>query len=50
MSDVVWPHRWLITKIQKEETKVHIMGIDMSSTFDTVNRKDLIQILGNILR
>ena len=36
-------------KIQKEETQVHIAGIDMSSPFDRIIRKDLIEILQDML-
>ena len=48
-GDVVWGHRWIAAKIQKEDTKVFITGLDMSSAFDTIIREDLIKVLENIL-
>ena len=48
-SDVVWAHRWITAKTQKEETQVFITGIDMSSAFDTIIRQRLIEILETII-
>ena len=36
-------------KIQKEETQVYITDMDMLSGFDLIIRKDLIEVLENIL-
>ena len=38
-ADVVWTHRWLAAKSQKEQIKLKLTGIDMSAAFDTVDRK-----------
>ena len=45
----MWGHRWNTAKIQKEDSKVFITGLDMSSAFDTIIREDLIKVLENIL-
>ena len=48
-ADVVWTHRWLAAKTSLEKLDIHITGVDMSSAFDTVNRKQLLQITESFL-
>ena len=48
-ADIVWAHRWIAAKIQRENLKAHITGIDMTSAFDTIRRDDLINILETII-
>ena len=48
-ADIVWSHKWLIGKIQKIQDEYTILGIDMSSAFDTINRTKLIEICETIL-
>lgn len=49
-SDIVWAHRWLCAKAQiYEGLVIYITGIDMSSAFDTILRKDLLNELEKIL-
>ena len=47
-SDTVWAHRWLIAKVSKYRVMLHILGIDMSRAFDTINRTILLNILESI--
>ena len=35
-SDIVWSHRWMAAKVQINKELYYIIGIDMSSAFDTV--------------
>ena len=49
-SDVVWAHRWLCAKAQTfQGIKIYNTGIDMSSAFDTILRKELVQELETFL-
>ena len=43
--DVVWMHRWLAALAIRYSKTVHILGIDMSRAFDTIDRKRLLEIL-----
>lgn len=47
-SDIVWVHKFLSAIAQKEKTKFVILGLDMSSAFDTIDREKLIHVLENI--
>ena len=45
-SDIVWAHRWMCAKAQRYVgLTIYITGIDMSSAFDTILRKELIEEL-----
>ena len=48
-ADVVWTHRWLAARTQKEKLDLKITGIDMSAAFDTVDRRKLLKILEKII-
>ena len=48
-ADIVWTHRWYAAKTSLAEIDIHITGIDMSSAFDTINRKLLLEILEDIV-
>ncbi|GFO06818.1 LINE-1 retrotransposable element orf2 protein [Plakobranchus ocellatus] len=49
-SDVIWAHRWITAKVlNATEVKVNITGIDMSATFDTINRTKLLEILRDLI-
>ena len=48
-ADVVWTHKWLAAKIQKQRMKLKLTGIDMSAAFDTVDRQKLLNILESIV-
>ena len=43
-TDVVWAYRWIAAKAQKEEITIYSTGIDMSSAFDTIERRKVIEI------
>lgn len=44
-GDAVWAHKFMVAKAIKYKWKVHILGIDLSKAFDTVNREKLVQVL-----
>ena len=48
-ADIVWTHRWLTARIEKYKEQYTILGIDMSSAFDTINRGKLIQVVKTFL-
>ena len=49
-TDVVWAHRFICAKTQMyQNIEIEIVGIDMSSAFDTIRRKNLMDELENIL-
>ena len=48
-ADIVWTHRWLTGRIDKYKEQYTILGIDMSSAFDTINRAKLINVLETFL-
>ena len=48
-TDIVWAHRWISAKVQNQEMTVYIIGIDMSSAFDTIFRHKLIEIAETIM-
>jgi len=48
-ADVIWSHRWLAARCQRYQQQIHILGIDLSKAFDTVNRSKLMAVLGTFL-
>ena len=48
-ADIIWSHRWMIARVKKYYDSFHILGIDLSKAFDTIDRSKLIQTLENIL-
>ena len=48
-ADIVWAHRWLTSRIQKYQETLYITGIDMTAAFDTIKRKELLEILESII-
>ena len=49
-GNIVWAHRFIISKVQLyQDLEVYITGIDMSSVFDTINRKKLMNELNTFL-
>ena len=49
-SDVVWAHRWISAKVLNyADIEIDITGIDMSEAFDTIDRKQLLQLLTNLV-
>ena len=49
-ADIVWTHKFLIarTQLYQNET-IYVVGIDMSSAFDTIYRNKLLHILKDII-
>lgn len=48
-ADAVWAHKWMIARVMKAREEIHVLGEDMSSAFDTVNRSILLTGLENII-
>ena len=49
-SDVVWAHRWISAKVLNyADIEIDITGIDMSTAFDTIQRKQLLQLSTNLV-
>ena len=49
-GDIAWAHRFIIGKLQLyQDLEVYITGIDMSSTFDKINRKKPMDELNTFL-
>ena len=47
-ADIVWAHRWLAAKSLKYKVIIHILGLDMSRAFDTIDRAKLMSILNDV--
>ena len=48
-ADIVWTHRWLTARVEKYKEEYTILGIDMSSAFDTINRTKLLAVIKTFL-
>ena len=48
-TDIVYCHRWIATRIQKRQETVYVTDIDMSSAFDTIRGKKLIELFSTFL-
>ena len=48
-ADVVWCKRWLTSIIERKKKEIHILGIDLSRAFDTVNRNKLLQVITELV-
>jgi len=44
-TEVVWTAQWLVATAEKYEERIHIMALDLSKAFDSLDRGTLIQIL-----
>ena len=50
-GDALWAFRWIVAKIQEHQgMEVYIVGVDMSSAFDTIHRQTLLNIASNVLQ
>ena len=48
-ADIVWTHRWLVSRIEIYQERIFITGIDMSAAFDTIKRRRLLEIVSSFL-
>ena len=48
-TDIVWAHKIAIEQALKMKSKQKIIGIDLSSAFDTINRKKLFETLESMI-
>ena len=44
-TDIVWTYRWMCAMVQVFQTEFHVMGIDISKAFDSVNRAKLMEAI-----
>ena len=49
-SEIVWCHRFLAARFQEFQEDIMITGIDVTSSFDTIKRTKLTEILELLLR
>ena len=47
-ADIVWAHRWLAAKSLRYKAVIHVLGLDMSRAFDTIDRAKLMSILDTV--
>jgi len=47
-ADVVWTQKWLTAKAQRHPWSFHMLGIDMSRAFDTLDREKLMNVMRTI--
>ena len=47
-ADIVWAHRWLVAKSMRYKVAIHVLGLDMSRAFDTINRSKLMSVLESV--
>ena len=48
-ADVIWTQRWMSAKALRHEWKYHTLSIDMSRASDTIDRRRLLTVRGNIV-
>ncbi|KUF92771.1 Very-long-chain enoyl-CoA reductase [Phytophthora nicotianae] len=48
-ADAVWAHKWVCAQAQKFQDITHILGIDLSRAFDTIDRAKLLEVLRTFL-
>ncbi|KAE8912431.1 hypothetical protein PF003_g3837 [Phytophthora fragariae] len=48
-ADAVWMHRWLCARVQRYQERIHVLGIDLSRAFDTIDRHKLLDVLRTFL-
>ena len=49
-TDIVWAYKWILAKVQLYvDLKVFIVGTDLSSAFDTIDRQKLLQIVESLI-
>ncbi|KAG6623384.1 putative EndonucleaseReverse transcriptase [Phytophthora cinnamomi] len=48
-ADAVWAHRWIAARVQRYREVYHILGIDLSRAFDTIDRAKLMDVLRSFL-
>jgi hypothetical protein len=48
-TDVVWTYRWLEACVKRYADEFHIMGIDMSKAFDSINREILLSTVKTLV-
>ena len=44
-TDVVWTQRWIAAKATRYNWECHMLGIDMSRAFDTIDRTKLLDVM-----
>ena len=50
-TEIIWAYRWILAKVQEEQNmEIHVIGIDMSSAFDTIHRDKILEIASKFLK
>ena len=47
-ADVAWTQRWIAARAIRYRLEFHILGLDMSKAFDTINRPKLLEVMSAI--
>ncbi|RLN88747.1 hypothetical protein BBJ28_00020055 [Nothophytophthora sp. Chile5] len=49
-ADAVWAHKWICARVQTYHECIHVLGIDLSRAFDTIDREKLLGVLETFLQ
>ncbi|KAJ8554763.1 hypothetical protein ON010_g9719 [Phytophthora cinnamomi] len=49
-ADAVWARKWLCARVQRYRETIHILGIELSRAFDTIDREKLLDVLETFLQ
>jgi len=49
-ADVIWTQRWIAAKAERYHWDCHLLGIDMSRAFDTIDRTRLMDVMRRIVK
>ena len=44
-TEIVWTAQWLVATLERYSERIHIMALDLSKAFDSLDRGLLLQIL-----
>ncbi|OWZ15846.1 RxLR effector protein [Phytophthora megakarya] len=48
-ADAVWAHRWIVARTQRYRKVYHLLNIDLSRAFDSIDRAKLVAVLRTFL-
>ncbi|OWZ24155.1 RxLR effector protein [Phytophthora megakarya] len=46
-ADAVWAHKWICARVQRYRETIHVLGINLSRAFDTIDREKLLESCGH---
>ena len=47
-TDVVWTQRWIAAKATRYNWECHMLGINMSRAFETIDRTKLLDVMASV--